>query len=181
MRKSLPKISILAAMNMLATSWDMVTKTTIVNCFAKAGLSADTQGQALQDEDDPFKDLEKEIEKLQGKDQEVAPLSANAKDFLNVDEGIMATETLQTEEEILAELRGEELKDSQDDDIECDELTSKPTADGIRNAMEVVFNYCIFSEQGDTLCHQYLKLNEMIEMELVQNRKQMTLDSYFAT
>ena len=89
MKKSLPQISILAAIDMLATSWDMVTKTTIVNCFAKAGLSANMQGKALQ-----------------GKAQE------SARDFLNVDDQIIATATLQPEEEIFAELRDKELKDS---------------------------------------------------------------------
>ena len=36
-------------------------KTTIVNCFAKAGLSSENQHQAASDEDGPFKDLVEEL------------------------------------------------------------------------------------------------------------------------
>ncbi|XP_065056398.1 tigger transposable element-derived protein 4-like [Rhopilema esculentum] len=63
-QKSLPKISILDAMDILAASWSMVSETTIVNCFAKAGLSSKNQHQAASDEDDPFKDLVEELTKL---------------------------------------------------------------------------------------------------------------------
>ena len=36
----LPKINIISAMNMLVTAWSMVTKTTVINFFTKAGMSA---------------------------------------------------------------------------------------------------------------------------------------------
>ena len=128
------------------------------------------QGQALQDEDEPFKDLAKEIEELQGKAQESVLLSANKNDILHVDDQIIATATLQTEEEILVELPGEDLEDSQeDDDIIYDEPTSRPTTVEIRNAMEVVSKYCLFSDKGDMLHSSYLKLNDMIEVEFIQN------------
>ena len=62
-------ISILDATDILAVSWTMVSETTIVNCFAKAGLSSKNQHQAESDEDDPFKDLVEELTKLQNRDQ----------------------------------------------------------------------------------------------------------------
>lgn len=49
-----------------------------------------------------------EVEQLQRKYQEITPLSASAKDFLNVDEEVRTTAAWQTEEEILAEPRGDE-------------------------------------------------------------------------
>ena len=63
-QKSLPKISILDAIEILAALWSMVSETTIVNCFAKAGLSSENQDKAASDEDDPFKDLVRELTKL---------------------------------------------------------------------------------------------------------------------
>ena len=62
-QKSLPKISILDAMDILAASWSMVSETTIVNRFAKADLSSENQHQAASDEDDPLKDLVDETAK----------------------------------------------------------------------------------------------------------------------
>ena len=140
-------------MDMLVTSWTMVTKATIINCFAKAGLSDDLKGQALLNEGDPFKDLMEEIEKMPGSDQESAPLSANAYDFLNFDNELITASAFQTEVGILAERLGDEvLKDSQEDDIICDEdPITRPTPDDFRNAMDVVSLHCLLSEHGDIL------------------------------
>ena len=56
-----------------------------------------------------------EVQKLQEKNQNAAPLRAKACDFLNVDEDVILRADLpQTEEDILAELQGgEEIEDSQ--------------------------------------------------------------------
>ena len=37
---------------------------TIVNCFAKAGISKDRQKSAQSHDDDPFRDFQNQIEKL---------------------------------------------------------------------------------------------------------------------
>ena len=51
MKNPLPNICVLNAMDMIVTLWNlMITKTIIANCFAKAGLSAEKQEQALEDE-----------------------------------------------------------------------------------------------------------------------------------
>jgi len=59
-KAEVPKTSILEAMVMLKTTWDDVSSTTIVNCFRKSGILEDTRKGALEDEDDPFKDMESE-------------------------------------------------------------------------------------------------------------------------
>ena len=43
-KEPLTKINIISAMNMLVTAWSMVTKTTVINYFTKAGMS-----EALQE------------------------------------------------------------------------------------------------------------------------------------
>ena len=55
--KQLPRTSILEAMMMLKTAWDEVTNKTIVNCFRKSGISVDTRKGAIDDHDDPFKEM----------------------------------------------------------------------------------------------------------------------------
>ena len=54
--QDLPKISILHALQLLVASWNHVTKTTIVNCFGKAKISAKDQLNAAEDSDDPLKE-----------------------------------------------------------------------------------------------------------------------------
>ena len=56
--KPLPKISILQAMKHLVSSWNAVSKETIVNCFKKSDISQSNQQAAVNDDDDPFKSLQ---------------------------------------------------------------------------------------------------------------------------
>ena len=51
-------------MKMLNLASQKVETFTIVNCFAKAGISKDQQKSAQSDDNDPFKDLQNQIEKL---------------------------------------------------------------------------------------------------------------------
>ena len=57
----MPEISILKAIQMLVSTWNTVSTKTIVNCFRKAGISTTNQEAAIAEEDDPFKDLQNEI------------------------------------------------------------------------------------------------------------------------
>ena len=68
------KIPILQAMTTLVSYLNAVL--VIVNCFPKAGTSDSSQQVALTDEDDPFKELIKEIDELQE-----GPKSVLAKSF----------------------------------------------------------------------------------------------------
>ena len=45
------------SLQMLVSAWNALTTETIVNCFRKAGISAENQDAAIAEEDDPFKDL----------------------------------------------------------------------------------------------------------------------------
>ena len=63
-KKPLPEFSILDAMQMLDVAWGKITTKTVVNCFEKAGISKDKQSEALLDAYDPFKDLQKQLDKL---------------------------------------------------------------------------------------------------------------------
>ena len=62
--KPLPKISILQAMKYLVSSWNAVSKETIVNYFKKSDISQSNQQAAVNHDDDPFKSLQKDLEKL---------------------------------------------------------------------------------------------------------------------
>ena len=51
-------------MKMLDLAWQKVKTSTIVNCFAKAGISKNQQKSAQSDYNDPLRDLQNQIEKL---------------------------------------------------------------------------------------------------------------------
>ena len=63
-KKPLPDFSILDATQMLDLDWGKVTTQTVVNCFEIAGISKEKKSEALLDADDPFKDLQEQLDKL---------------------------------------------------------------------------------------------------------------------
>ena len=62
--KLLPKVSLLTASQLLVSTWNEVSQTTIVNCFKKAKISEKDQTIAINDEDKPFKEILKEFERV---------------------------------------------------------------------------------------------------------------------
>ena len=56
-----PKISILQSMKILADSWEVVTKETIINSFMKARITPAVQQVAIADSENPFKDLQESL------------------------------------------------------------------------------------------------------------------------
>ena len=61
---ALLEVSILKAMQMLVSTWHVVPTETVIDCFCKAGISTAIQEAAIADKDDPFKDLQNEIDKI---------------------------------------------------------------------------------------------------------------------
>ena len=95
----LPKINMISAMSMLVTAWSRVTKTKVINCFTKANVSEALQVQALQDDDEPFKELIEEIDILREKDRDIVPFNVTVEDLVAVDDEVPATTPTTSEEE----------------------------------------------------------------------------------
>ena len=124
--KPLPTTSMLDAMNMLVKAWNAVEEKTIVNCFRKAGISPEAQSSAVNDDDDPFKDIEVENDTMAGLQHALDALhpdlvshDANAEELVNVDAEVETSGPALTEAEIVAEMlsEGEEQDDGDEDKV----------------------------------------------------------------
>ena len=62
--KPLPKVSLLTALQLLVSAWNEVSETTVVNCFKKAKISEKDQTIAINDEDEPFKEINENVKEL---------------------------------------------------------------------------------------------------------------------
>ena len=76
---------------------------TIVNCIRKAGISAENQDAAIAEEDDPFKDLQDEIDALRTVQPDHIPEDINAASLVDVDAEVSAVQQPPTDAEILAD------------------------------------------------------------------------------
>ena len=88
---------------MLVSAWNEVSQTTIVNCFKKAKISEKDQTIAVNDEDDPFKEINKNLKELREKEPSLVPENMTGEDFPTVDDAVITTSTTLTDQEILQE------------------------------------------------------------------------------
>ena len=119
--KPLPKVSLLTALQLLASAWNKVSQATIVNCFKKAKISDKDQTIAINDEDDPFKEINGDLQELREKDSSLVPECMTAENFTSADDAVITRESKLTDEEILEEatkIDDDGVEDIEDEDDE---------------------------------------------------------------
>ena len=89
-------------MHMLVSAWNAVSIETIINYFCKAGISDANQEAAVVDEDDPFKNLQNEIDALRNLQPDLVPEHVNAASLTDADAEVSAVQPPLTDSEILA-------------------------------------------------------------------------------
>ena len=106
-KKPLPEFSLLDAMQMLDVAWGKVTTKTVVNCFEKARILKEKQSEILLDADDPFKDLQKQPDKLAIYNPKFFVEGTIANDIVSADDSLASTEPLMTDDAILSDVLDE--------------------------------------------------------------------------
>ena len=149
--KPLPKVSLLTTLQLLVSAWNEVSQTTIVNWFNEAKISEKDQTIAISDEDDPFKEIDKNPKELQEKKTSLVPENMTAEDFATANDVAITAPSTLTDEEILqeaAQTEKDEVEDIEDDD---EELVAPSTRD-VENSFEKLKNLSLFSEKKVTKC-----------------------------
>ena len=128
-------------MKILADSWEVVTKETIINCFRKAGITPDVQQAVIADSDDPFKDLQESLNDLRKVDSSMVPDDVTATALVSLDDNVIATAPEISEGDIIEELKdrqepGEEGESDDEISIEeiLDPVVEKPSRSAIESA-----------------------------------------------
>ena len=182
--QDLPKISILRGLQLLVASWNDVTKTTIVNCFGKAKISAKDQVNAAEDSDDPFKELENDLTELRKIDPTLVPQDLTAQEIVDVDINVITTDNPETDEEILESVRSDKDEETNgDDSLEImevfDEPIDKPTQTEIGNALETLQNLCLFNKSGDDMRLLLQRFESLVLKDELAVRKQSSIFNFF--
>ena len=76
---------------MLVSAWNEVSQTTITNCFKKAKISEKDQTIEINDENDPFKEINRNLKKLRGKERSMVPENMTAEDFATANNAVITT------------------------------------------------------------------------------------------
>ena len=137
-KKPLPEFFILDAMQMLDLAWGKVTTKTVVNCFEKAGISKEKRSEALLDANDPFKDLQQQLDKVAVYNPEFFPEGTTANDIVSVDGSLTSTEPLMIDDAILCDVLDEEGSETEDDTDGVSNEPICPQSSDVRQTLDVL-------------------------------------------
>ena len=177
--KQIPNISMLEAMKMLVHSWSEISETTIVNCFAKAGFK---EGMT-DEEDDPFSTLKRSIDQLRQREENLIPNYLTYEDVLTIDDNIAVMGGVMTDKEIVQDIRDvveEEVQEVDEvvDEEDSDESLTKPTTKEMRQAIDTLLNFSMFTESGE-IGTMAMKASNLFEKELCKSMRQTSISDFF--
>ena len=72
-------------------SWEAVTKVTVINCFKKTGINPGVQQAFIANSDDPFKDLQENLNQLKSADPSMVLEHVTAESIASLDDDVTAT------------------------------------------------------------------------------------------
>ena len=163
---------------MFDLAWQKVKTSTIINCFAKAVISKDQQKSAQSDDDNPFRDLQNQIEKLGG----FYPPGTTAEDVVSADENVVCQVPLLTDEELIEEMdneNGDDADNGEDDDGDVLLNQVCPKVSDIREALQVLHDYMPFSLSGEDIRQKFNALSISIDRDVTAKMTQSDIITFF--
>lgn len=153
------EIDVMQAMRWSLSAWDSVTKTTVFNCFKKAGFKT---------EDDHF-DSDTETEELQTFSSSLLPEGVSLDDYASVDDELVVTDEVQV---ITTE-------ESESEDEEEEEQTDpKPSKADALNAFRLLVRY---NEYESFVSQDVIdKMERRILKHAIETKVQTKITDYFA-
>ena len=178
--KPLPKISILQAMKHLVSSWNVVSKETIVNCFKKSNISQSNQQAAVNDDDNPFKSLQEDFKRLPELDNDAIQPNLLAESFVDLDSEVVTSASFSNDDDIISEVTEGENEESEDDqDDEESTPPTRPSTNKVEDELETLQDLSMFSTRGYKIRCLILKMESLLVRQWIDNLKQSALTDFF--
>ena len=117
---------------------EKVTTRTVVSCFEKAGISRENQSEALPIADNPFKDLQEQLDKLAVYNPKFFPEGTTANDIVSVDGSLTSTDPLMTDDAGLCDALDEEGSETEDDTDDVSNEPICPQSSDVRQDLDVL-------------------------------------------
>ena len=175
----LPKVSWLTALQLVVSTWNEVSQTTILNCLKKAKISEKDQTIAINDEDNLFKEINEHLKELREKKPGLVPENMAARDFATADDAVITTSSTLTDGETLKETtqtENDEVEEIEDDDKELVALSTRV----VENSLETLKNLSLFcGKRGDEMQDLINKFETLLTRDKVEKCKQVKITSYF--
>ena len=188
-KEPMPKISILEAMKILADSWNAVSMPTVVNCFTKAGITEQAQQAALDDTDDPFKELEDGLTRLRNANSSMVPEDLTPVSLACIDDDVITRAPEITEADIIETVRNGENEVNEESDDEIEEISEeiagivheKPSRFDVEDALDILKDNAMYCDEGMEMKKVILLLEKLCENERIKSLKQVDIRNFMCS
>ena len=178
--KPLPKINILQAMKHLVSSWNVVSKENIVNCFKKSNISQSNQQVAVNDDGDSSKSLQEDLKKLHELDNDAIQPNLSAESFADLDNEVVTSDSFSNDDDIIAEVIEGENEESEDDEVDEENTPpTRPSTNEVEDALETLQDLSMFSTRVDEIRSLVLNMESLLVRERINNLKQSVVTDFF--
>ena len=136
--------------------------------------------QKILNADDPFKDLQEQLDKLAVYNPEFFPEGTTAYYIVSVDDSLTSTEPLMTDDVILCDVLDEEGSETEDDRDGVSKEPICPQSSDVGQALDVLREYMLFSDSGDFIHKCLNEISVLVENKSSAKLRQADIRSFFS-
>ena len=169
-------------MKHLVLSFNVVSKETFifVNYFKKSNIIQSNQQVAVNDDDNSFKSLQEDFEKLHELDNDAIQPNLSGESFADLDSEVVTSASFYNGDDFIAEVIEEENEECEDD--QDDEEGTPPTplsANEVEDTLETLLDFPMFSMCRDEIFSLVLNVENLLVREWIDNLKQSVVTDFF--
>ena len=169
-------------MKHLVSSWNSILKEIIVNIVKKSNISQSNQQAAVNDDDDPFKSLQEDLEKLHELDNDAIQPNLSAESFADLDSEVVTSASFSNDDDIISEvIEGENEESDDDQDGEKSTPPTRPSTNEVEDALRTPQDLSMFSTREDEIHSLVLNVNveSLLVREQTHNLKRSVVTDFF--
>ena len=169
-------------MKHLVSSWNAILKEIIINIVKKSNISQSNQQAAVNDDDDPFKSLQEDLEKLHELDNDAIQPNLSAESFADLDSEVVTSASFSNDDDIISEvIEGENEESDDDQDGEKSTPPTRPSTNEVEDALGTPQDLSMFSTREDEIHSLVLNVNveSLLVREQTHNLKRSVVTDFF--
>ena len=170
-------------MRMLVKSWDAISINTVKNCFRKAGISQEIQVVSINEEDDPLKLLQQNVDELKSRDLVDENLTDD--DYVDIDFQVTTSKTsAMTDQENLDSILINDLAEEEEEETEeesSDVPPEKPKLADVVHAIDLFERSLLFNKNGGEMRTSLSLISKRFDKHSFESKKQSQIPDFFKT
>ena len=119
----------------------------------------------MLDADDPFKDLQEQLDKLAVYNAKFFPEGTTANGIVSVDDSLTSTEPPMTDDAILCDFLDEEGSESEYDVADVSNEPICPQSSNVRQVLDVLREYMLFSDNGEFIHKRLSEISVLVDVQ----------------